>query len=205
MDDTIEHEVYDFSISDLIEKLYELELISRNTLACLRSAIGQNGYNYDPNIVVTLADIIYVPKVELFRIPNMGNKSITEIVEFINNYPIQGRIMPTEEDVKRVLKNANTGIDILDDSDGIINTYFLTDMSVDDMCECLQMKLKNIHEFITWLLRRVVDSARNDEWSSLLDLITVSSMMDLFAVRRGTYSSYDDYSAYIAGRIRDLL
>lgn len=201
MQDTIETTDMVFNISDPIEKLYELKLISWRTLNCLRSAIGWNGYDYDPNIAITLADIIYAPKMWLHCIPNMGDKSIGEIVSFMNNYPIQGRIIPTKEDIKRVLKNTN-GISILEYP--VTNLYFLEDRSVDDICKLLRMELYYLHMLIGRLLAHICKSAYRYNWG-LLDLITLSSMIDLYSARRGTYRHRDYCLKYIAGRIRDLL
>ena len=188
-----------FSISDPIEKLYELGLISHRTLNCLLAEFGWDLNNHRQK--VTIADIVYIPKMRLYSIPNMGDKSIAEIVGFMNDYSIQGRIIPTKEDIKRVLENANLGIDIT--SGGIIDAYYLTDMFVDAMCTHLQTSLNRIQTFIGWLLSRVCESVYMSD--CLLDLITVSSMLDLWAYRRGTYCPRDCY--YIKGitnKIREL-
>lgn len=188
-----------FNISDPVEKLYELNLISHRTLNCLLAEFGWDLNNHPQK--VTLADIVYIPKMRLYSIPNMGDKSIAEIVGFMNDYSIQGRIIPTKEDIKRVLENANLGIDIT--SGGIIDTYYLTDMFVDDMCCHLRASLEHIQTFIGWLLSRVCESVNMSD--CLLDLITVSSMLDLWAYRRGTYCPRDCYYIkLIANRIREL-
>ena len=198
MQDTIKREMHDFSIFDPIEKLYKLKLISWRILNCLRAEFGYDLTNHSQE--VTIADIVYIPKMRLYSIPNMGDKSIAEIVGFMNEYPIQGRIIPTKEDIKRVLENANLGIGIT--SGGIIDTYYLTDMFVDDMCIHLQTSLNHIQTFIGWLLSRVCESVYMSD--CLLDLITVSSMLDLWAYRRGTYCPRDCYHIKdITNRIRE--
>ena len=189
-----------FSISDPIEKLYELKLISRNTLSSLQIVFGD--YNNNELGSVTIADIIYVPKMWLCDTWNMGDKRTEEIVSFINNYTIQGRIIPTKEDIKRVLVNA-IGTTVVD-NDNIINVYFLTDMSVNNMCEHLQLELSYIQSFIDWVLMRVCESDCKNEWG-LLDLITLSSMIDLYSARQGTYKPRNYNLEYITSRIRDLL
>ena len=195
-----------FSISDPIEKLYELNLISTRTLNCLRAEFGWRWDNLEHNPKITLADIVYIPKIWFYHIPNMGAKSIAEIVGFINDYPIQGRIIPTKEDIKRVLENANIGIDT---TNGIISTYYLKDYSIDAMCTLLQLQLDDIQKYIAQLLARVRESACQNNWG-MLDLITVSSMLDLHLARdctciRGSlYFSSGDYTAVIADKIRKL-
>lgn len=196
-----------FSISDSIEKLYELNLISHRTLNCLLAEFGQDLNNHPQK--VTIADIVYIPKMRLYSIPNMGDKSIAEIVGFMIDYSIQGRIIPTKEDIKRVLDNTNLGIDIT--RGRIIDTYYLTDMFVDAMCiplqtnlnRPLQTNLNSIQTFIGRLLSRVCESVYMS--GCLLDLITVSTMLDLWAYRRGTYRPRDCYYIKdITNRIREL-
>lgn len=194
-----------FSISDPIVKLYDLNIISTRTLCCLLPT-----YFYrQEKPKDTIERIIYAPKMWLYgNITNMGDKRIGEIVSFMNNYTIQGRIIPTKEDIRRVLANVIgiTGVD----NDNIISVYFLTDMSVDDMCKQLQLELSYIQVFIDRVLMRVCESACKNEWG-LLDLITLSSMIDLCSARQGTYKPRyyykprNYYLEYITGRIIDLL
>ena len=194
-----------FSISDPIVKLYDLNIISTRTLCCLLPT-----YFYrQEKPKDTIERIIYAPKMWLYgNITNMGDKRIGEIVSFMNNYTIQGRIIPTKEDIRRVLANVIgiTGVD----NDNIISMYFLTDMSVDDMCKQLQLELSYIQVFIDRVLMRVCESACKNEWG-LLDLITLSSMIDLCSARQGTYKPRyyykprNYYLEYITGRIIDLL
>lgn len=196
-----------FSISDPIEKLYELNMISRRTLNCLRDEF-EYIHSWDTDELrptLTVEDIIYVPKKWLYGLQNMGDKCIAEIISFVNNYTIQGRIIPTKEDIKRVLKNTIANNTILENDD-IINMYFLTDIPIDDMCKQLRMELHYIHMLISQVLAQMCKSDYKNEWD-LLDLITLSSMMDLYMARGGTYDHiyYYYYTNYIAGRIRDLL
>jgi hypothetical protein len=194
-----------FSISDPIVKLYDLNIISTRTLCCLLPT-----YFYKQEKPKdTIEKIIYAPKMWLYgNITNMGDKRIGEIVSFMNNYTIQGRIIPTKEDIKRVLVNAIDTTVV--DNDNIINMYFLTDMSVNNMCEHLQLELSYIQSFIDRVLMRVCESACKNEWG-LLDLITLSSMIDLCSARQGTYKPRyyykprNYYLEYITGRIIDLL
>ena len=196
-----------FSISDPIEKLYELNMISRRTLNCLRDEFEYT-HSWDTDelpLTLTVEDIIYVPKMWLYDIQNMGYKCVAEISAFVNNYTIQGRIIPTKEDIKRVLKNTIPNITILENND-IINMYFLTYMSIDDICKQLRMELDYIQKLICHVLIQMCKSAYKNEWD-LLDLITLSSMIDLYMAISGTYDhlGYYHYTNYIAGRIRDLL
>lgn len=184
------------NIDDPIEKLYELKLISKGTFNCLCKQFN-SGKN-------DIANIVYAPKMWLYNLDWVTYKRRAELMAFIDTYPIQGRIIPTKEDIKRVLKKANTGIDILDDSNGIINTYFLSDMSVDDIREHLDCNLDTIHEFIDWFLRRVEWLAYMNKWDSLLDLVTVSSMMDLYAARHGDYDKIRRLT-WIAENLRTCL
>lgn len=193
-----------FSISDPIEKLYELNTISRRTLNCLREVFDDIWYNHETKPVITVEDIIYVPKKWLYNIQNMGAKCITEIISFVDNYPIKGRIIPTKEDIKRVLENTTDTIVV--DNGSIINMYFLTDMLINDICKQLGVKLNYIQMVINQVLTRMCESACKNEWG-LLDLITLSSMIDLYMARSCTYDHlyYYHYTQYIAGRIIDLL
>lgn len=193
-----------FNIDDPIEKLHELNLISKRTITCLHSEFEWSWDNSEHSRVITLADIVYVPKMFFYNVSYMGNKCVREIISFIDTYPIQGRIIPTKEDIKRVLDNASIGINIVDDNADIINMYFLSDMSIDDMCKRLHIELNRIHMYIERLFVRMCKVAYKNDWG-LLDLITVSSMLDLHAVKLGTYKHRDYYTPYIAGRIRDLL
>lgn len=192
------------NIDDPIEKLHELNLISKRTITCLHSEFEWSWDNSEHSRVITLADIVYVPKMFFYNVSYMGNKCVAEIVSFIDTYPIQGRIIPTKEDIKRVLDNASVGINIVDDNADIINMYFLSDMSIDDMCKRLHIELNRIHMCIERLFMRMCKVAYKNDWG-LLDLITISSMLDLHAVKLGTYKHRDYYTPYIAGRIRDLL
>jgi len=194
-----------FNIFDPIEKLYEFNLISRRTLNCLRGQFDESWDNDEHNRRVTVEDIIYMPKKWLYNIQNMGNKCISEILAFVNNYTIYGRIIPTKEDIKRVLENTIANIAILENND-IINMYFLSDMSVEDMCKQLRMELDYIQRLISKVLIQMCKSIYKNEWD-LLDLITLSSMIDLYMARSGTYNHLDyyHYTQYIADRIRNLL
>lgn len=193
-----------FSISDPIEKLYELNMISRRTLNCLREVFDDIWYNYETKPAITVEDIIYVPKKWLYNIQNMGDKCIAEIVSFVNNYTVHGRIIPTKEDIKRVLENTTDTIVV--DNGSIINMYFLTDMLINDICKQLGVKLDYIQMVINQVLTRMCESACKNEWG-LLDLITLSSMIDLYMARSCTYDHlyYYHHTRYIAGRIIDLL
>ena len=113
----------------------------------------------------------------LTRIANVGDKNIGEIVSFMNNYPIQGRIKPTKEDVKRVFTNV-FGKDIVN-SNSTVNSIFLMDM---------------------------YKSAYEGEWD-LLDLITLSYILDSPMAECLKYYPVADhpYIDYIADRILTLL
>lgn len=192
-----------FSISDPIDKLCELNIISKRTLNSLRAEFEWSLDNHGCDSNITIANIVYVPKTWLYHVPNLGDKCIAELISFIDNYPIQGRIIPFKDDIRRVLKNAN--IDMQDDERAIVDAYYLTDMSVDTMCKQLKTNSRSIRTLIGRFLMELCEVVRNSKWD-ILDLITVSSMIDLYSARCGTYDipAYFKCSHYIAGRIRDL-
>ena len=203
MDNEFNQEVV-FSIADHIEKLYDLNIISKRTLNSLYEECKLSSHpSHNPDI--TLASITYVPKTWFYHIPNMGDKSITEVISFVDKYPIQGRVIPTKKDIRQVLKKANIETNKEGDKCAIIDAYYLTDMPVDTMCKQFKTSSRSIHTFIGSLLLKVCEAACENKWE-LSDLITVSSMIDLYSVRRGTYRlySFDKYSRYTAGKIRDL-
>lgn len=192
-----------FSTSDHIEKLYDLNIISKRTLNSLYAEFKLSPHpSHNPDI--TLASIAYVPKTWFYHIPNMGAKSIAEVISFVDKYPIQGRVIPTKKDIRQVLKKVNIE-NIEEDKRAIINAYYLTDVSVDTMCKHLKTNSRSIHTFIGSLLLKVCEAACENKWE-LSDLITVSSMIDLYSVRRGTYSfdAFNKYNRYTADKIRDI-
>lgn len=165
------------NIDDPIEKLCELTLISRRTINRLRVEVYNNHRSHELNDVITIKDIIYLPNMWLTRIANMSDKNIGEIISFMNNYPIQGRIIPTKEDVKRVFTNV-FGKDIVN-SNVTVNSILLM-----DMCK----------------------SAYKNEWD-LLDLITLSDILDspMAECLKDYRVDYHPYIDYIADRILTLL
>lgn len=202
MDKEFNQEVV-FNISDHIEKLHDLNIISKRTLNALNEEFKLRSHpDHNPNM--TLAGITYVPKTWFYHIPNMGAKSIAEVISFVDKYSIQGRVIPTKKDIGQVLKKADIETNIEEDKRAIINAYYLTDMPVDTMCKQFKTSSRSIHTFIGSLLSKVCEAACENKWD-LSDLITVSSMIDLYSVRRGTYSlDFNKYSRYTASKIRDL-
>lgn len=188
-----------------VEKLQELNLISKETIRYLHlnDSWGWCNDNYTNN-QLTIADIVYSPKQYLFCI-GYNAKLVREIVSFIDTYPIHGRIVPTKADIARVIRKAHVFSTIHDDMYDIVYDYYLTDMSVDDICKRLDCNLDVIHECIDAILQRISKTAYDDGDWGLLDLITVSSMLDLYAARSGAYDDNGYCLAYIAGTIRDLL
>lgn len=192
------------NIRDSVEKLQKLNLISKETIRYLNSNDRWGWYNSSYTNNLTIADIVYSPKQYLFCI-GYNTKSVREIVSFIDTYPIQGRIVPAKKDIARVIRKARVVNTIHDDRYDIIYDYYLTDMSVSDICKHLHCNIDVIHECIDAILQRISQTAYDDGDWGLLDLITISSMLDLYAARSGTYDDNGYCLAYIAGTIRDIL